>query len=126
MSWSKTIFAIIIATLLVVGCADCSDATHESVASLFDSPEVEGERYHKSFDILKREYMRLADKRKVAYAERDSTRRANLLFESDNACAEWQEKFETTDSLYHRAYDHFKTLGDSALRVFEQAVITPN
>lgn len=104
----------IIATLalVAVGCMGNSDATEESVASHFESPEVEGRHYREAFVALDKEYNILAARRHEAYMLRDSVSRAEALLANDRASVEHSERLRLMDSAWLVAARHFYEAGD--------------
>lgn len=89
-----------------------SDATEGSVASHFESPEVEGSRYREAFATLDKEYNTLAVERRKAYMLRDSASRAEALITNNRAAEEHRERLRLTDSAWLVAARHFYDRGD--------------
>lgn len=108
---SSTILAL---ALVVVGCQQNSDATDSSVASHFESPEVEGRRYREAFTDLDEEYCALAERRREAYMLRDSARRSEALALSDSEALHHSEVLRHTDSAWLATARHFYMLGDGS------------
>ena len=89
-----------------------SDATEGSVASHFESPEVEGGRYREAFATLDKEYNTLAVERCEAYMLRDSASRAEALLTNSRAAEEHRERLRLTDSAWLSTARHFYDRGD--------------
>ena len=106
----SSIFAAI--ALVAVGCVGNSDATDSSVASHFESPEVEGGRYREAFVALDKEYNTLAVERCEAYMLRDSASRAEALLTNSRAAEEHRERLRLTDSAWLSTARHFYDRGD--------------
>jgi hypothetical protein len=98
--------------LVVVGCVGNSDATDSSVASHFESPEVEGSRYRETFATLDKEYNTLAVERHEAYMLRDSVSRAEALLTNSRAAEKHRERLRRTDSAWLSTARHFYDRGD--------------
>ncbi|MBP3432438.1 MAG: hypothetical protein J6K40_01755 [Alistipes sp.] len=106
----SSIFAAI--ALVAVGCVGNSDATDSSVASHFESPEVEGGRYREACVALDKEYNTLAVERCEAYMLRDSASRAEALLTNSRAAEEHRERLRLTDSAWLSTARHFYDRGD--------------
>lgn len=113
--------SIIVALALVaVGCVGNSDATDSSVASHFESPEVEGGRYREAFVALDKEYNALAVERREAYMLRDSASRAEALLTNNRAAEEHRERLRRTDSAWLSTARHFYDRGDGGFTVLAE------
>lgn len=97
---------------VAVGCVGNSDATESSVASHFESPEVEGGCYREAFVALDKEYNALAVERCEAYMLRDSASRAEALLANNRAADEHSERLRCTDSAWLSTARHFYDRGD--------------